>query len=67
MIVTLKLNDTEIAVLIRCFNYGENAISEIEEKDGTANMIRSTIENIRKRTLTEVSKSIIDEVINSAF
>lgn len=54
--VGLMLNESQVATLVRCLNYGENAISQEEEQDGTAEKLRTDIARIRKQLLNNIVK-----------
>lgn len=58
----LTLTTTDVAVLLRCLAYGENAISQTELKNGTGKVVSASIEKIR----TQLAKNLASQVIASA-
>lgn len=59
--LTLTLNTESTAVMLRCLSYGESAISENEEQNGTAAILRENIQEIRRK----LCKGLADELIAS--
>lgn len=56
-----RLSKVQLAVLLRCLNYGEAAISRQEVLNGTADVIVREIEKMRKIVSSELSDVLIEE------
>ena len=56
-----RLSKVQLAVLLRCLNYGEAAISRQEVANGTANVIVREVEKMRKIVYSELLNILIEE------
>ncbi len=65
--VTLELDSERAAVLLRCLDYGENAISLDEEKTGVAKLLREDIQMIRNSVATQLINSIIGKAADDEY
>lgn len=45
----IKLTDEELRALLRCLDYGQNAISQAEVDNGTGEALEACINNIRRK------------------
>ena len=60
----INLSDSSAAVLLRCLCYGENAVSQEEIENGTAEFIEEHINLIRKSLASEMFKKTIEEYVS---
>ncbi len=58
----ITLTREDAAVLLRCLNYGEVAVSQYEEKNGIAESIRSAVARIRKKVTDKVAQDILQDI-----
>jgi hypothetical protein len=67
--ITLKVTDTQAAVLLRCLTHGENAVSSNETKNGVAHILECEIGRMRKQITNQLSETLIkcaaDEYVDS--
>lgn len=56
-----RLSKVQLAVLLRCLNYGEAAISRQEVVNGTADVIVREVEKMRKIVYSELLNILIEE------
>lgn len=55
----IELSEVQLAVLMRCLNYGAAAISAEELQNGTADVVVREIDKIRKVVSSELSRVLI--------
>lgn len=56
-----RLSKVQLAVLLRCLNYGAAAISTQEVANGAADVIVREVEKMRKIFSSELSNILIEE------
>lgn len=60
----INLNTESAAVLLRCLNYGGNAISQREVENGIGDAITKNIENLRAQICARMSEEILNQLSN---
>ena len=62
--INLTLNKESAAVLLRCLNYGEHAISQEEGKSLIGPVIEENIRLLRWQVAAHLSQEIIYDAVN---